>query len=81
MYKQCTSNTARAKFRLDWATSALAAGTKRGVKIKSHIQEESLEGKYLPFKKLWEAEGEDMQGWKAIMGQTLGTPINQESNI
>ena len=80
LYKKCINNSAKAKFRLDWATSVLDAGTKSAVKTKSHIQEESLEGKYLPFKKLWEAEGDDMQGWTAIMGETIGKPIHQESN-
>lgn len=80
LYKKCSNNSAKAKFRLDWATSALAAGTKSAVKTQSHIQEESLEGKYLPFKKLWEAEGDDMQGWTAIMGEAIGKPIHQESN-
>ena len=80
LYKKCINNSAKAKFRLDWATSVLDAGTLSAVKTKSHIQEESLEGKYLPFKKLWEAEGDDMQGWTAIMGETIGKPIHQESN-
>lgn len=79
MYKQCKGNDAKAKFRLDWATSCLAAGSKSAVKTSSHVQVESLEGKYLPFKKLWEAEGDDMQGWTAIVGQTMGKPIYQES--
>ena len=41
LYKKCINNSAKAKFRLDWATSVLDAGTKSAVKTKSHIQEES----------------------------------------
>jgi hypothetical protein len=48
--------------------SLLKAATKKlkQIKVQEHSIEESTQGKYLPFRKIWEEEGMDQLGFEAL---------------
>jgi hypothetical protein len=62
-YKEAKGIAAKAAFRTKWASLQLAAAEKVAKKRQTHALQERLEGRYIPFKKLWEAEGEDASGF------------------
>ena len=66
-YKLLVGHEAKAKFRSDWAQVRLDA-ERKAMKVQEQSKEESLDGRYVPFKVLWDSEGNDLSGYKAPMG-------------
>jgi hypothetical protein len=64
-YRALGSNQSKADFRLKWASLKLADAHKTSYKAEKSMEEELKEGRYLPFRKVWDAEGCDMEGYKA----------------
>jgi hypothetical protein len=66
-YKGLATRDQKAAFRVEWATKQAEATEKKIEQLvkKETVQEESrVAGKYMPFKKIWEAEGADRSGYE-----------------
>jgi hypothetical protein len=76
-YKEASGREAKASFRTKWATQQLAAAERHAVKRQQHSTQEKLQGTYVPFKKLWEHEGDDASGYAAAHIQSINrTPAS-----
>jgi hypothetical protein len=64
-YTTLQGNQAKKAFRTKWAESQLEAAEKVATKTKAHTLEQSAVGVYLPFRRIWDAEGADFSGYKA----------------
>lgn len=73
-YKKLTGHVAKSEFRLKWATLEVHAAEKAAVKTKAHSQEETCIGTYRPVRKIWEAEGQDSEGFQAPDGTNPNHP-------
>ena len=71
-YKGTIGREAKQKFREDWCKTKLAITEKKIQmrKEQNHELKDTIVGTYLPFRKLWEAEGLDQEGWMAIRAET-----------
>lgn len=67
-YQKLTGNQAKEEFRLKWAELEVRAAERSAVKQKTHSQEETCIGTYRPFRRIWEAEGQDSEGFQAPDG-------------
>ena len=66
--KKCKTWEDKRKYRLKWAKKKLKEIQKEEYLEKEHLSETDLrEGTYLPFRKLWEAEGLDEEGYQALI--------------
>lgn len=66
--KKCKTWEDKRKYRLKWAKKKLKELQKEEYLEKEHLSETDLrEGTYLPFRKLWEAEGLDEEGYQALI--------------
>ena len=70
-FKGLCGHEAKAKFRQDWASEKLKRAQKKleVMKEQSLASTEEVHGIYLPFKKIWEQEGSDMEGYGALSVQ------------
>ena len=73
-YKKLTGHQAKEEFRLKWAELEVQAAERASVKTKTHSQEETCIGTYRPFRRIWEAEGQDSEGFQASDGTNPNHP-------
>lgn len=73
-YKKLTGHQAKEEFRLKWAELEVRAAERAAVKTKTHSQEETCIGTYRPFRRIWEAEGQDSEGFQAPDGTNPNHP-------
>ena len=73
-YKKLTGHQAKEEFRLKWAELEVRAAERKSVKTKTHSQEETCIGTYRPFRRIWEAEGQDSEGFQAPDGTNPNHP-------
>ena len=73
-YKKLTGHQAKEEFRLKWAELEVRAAERASVKTKTHSQEETCIGTYRPFRRIWEAEGQDSEGFQASDGTNPNHP-------
>jgi hypothetical protein len=59
-------HAAKAEFRRKWCEAKLEEAKKAQIQEKRHTITESTNGSYLSFRKIWEAEGLDEDGFKAL---------------
>ena len=64
-YSQLVGQQKKQEFRAQWAQQKLEEAQRTCEKIQSHIQEESVVGTYLPFRRIWDMEGGDQAGLEA----------------
>ena len=64
-YRGLVGRQAKAQFRAKWVAQKLEAAERKMNKVQKHVITDQTDGTYLPFKKLWEAEGSDNAGFKA----------------
>ena len=71
-YKGAIGREAKAAFREEWCKKKLAIAEKKVAMQKEQCHElsDKIVGTYMPFRKLWEAEGLDQDGWMAIRVET-----------
>jgi len=77
-YQKLTGHQAKADFRLKWASLELQAAEKTAAKSKTHSQEEACIGTYRSFRRIWESEGQDSEGFQAPDGTNLNHPQLQK---
>ena len=65
-YRNLVGRKAKAEFRAKWAELKLEAAQKKAVKEQRHEMSEYAHAQHTPFKKLWDAEGSDQAGFRAI---------------
>jgi 3-oxoacyl-[acyl-carrier-protein] synthase III len=65
-YKKLIGHAAKAEFRRKWCEAKLQEAQKLQIQEKRHTITESTNGSYLSFRKIWEAEGLDEEGFKAL---------------
>jgi hypothetical protein len=67
-YKGLIGNAAKEAFRSRWAAAKLKEAESKLQMLKSecHQQEHSTTGTYLPFKRVWDMEGSDKDGYLAF---------------
>ena len=71
-YRGTIGREAKSAFREEWCKKKVAM-TEKKVKMQKeqrHELSDTIVGTYLPFRKLWEAEGLDQEGWMAIRVET-----------
>ena len=75
-YKGAVGHAAKAAFREEWCKKKLAEAQRRleMQKEQRHELSDQIVGKFMPFRKVWEAEGLDEDGYVAIRGQEKDTP-------
>ena len=64
-YKHLLGRDAKKAFRMKWRQLKLEAAEKRAIKETKELHEDRTVGTYLPFKKVWDAEGSDDAGFQA----------------
>ena len=64
-YDKLVGHKSKQAFRNKWAESRLEEAKREATKTESHSLEESVQGVYLPFRRLWDMEGADMAGFQA----------------
>jgi hypothetical protein len=71
-YKGAIGREAKAAFREEWCKKKLAIAEKKVAinKEQRHELSDKITGTYKPFRKLWEAEGLDKEGYMAIRVET-----------
>jgi hypothetical protein len=71
-YKGAIGREAKAAFREDWRRKKVALAEKKVQmhKEQRHELSDQIVGTYKPFRKLWEAEGLDKEGWMATRVET-----------
>jgi hypothetical protein len=72
-YRGLVGHAQKANFRAKWAKVKLEEATLQLEqlqmnKCESHTQETVAVGTYLPFKRIWDAEGADQEGYAALRG-------------
>lgn len=69
-FKGLVGNQAKAQFRKNWATEKLKAARRKLelLKEQSLTASEEVHGTYLPFRRIWDQEGADMEGYMALRG-------------
>jgi hypothetical protein len=65
-YSILVGHEAKQNFRLNWAKLELREAEKKAIKTKSHTKEQKVVGTYMPFRRLWDHEGQDRAGFKAL---------------
>jgi hypothetical protein len=80
-YRGLSGHAEKAEFRAKWAKvkleeAELQLQKLQTTKCESHTQETVAVGTYLPFKKIWDMEGSDQEGYAALRGIQRGTDCN-----
>jgi len=72
-YKALAGRDAKRAFRIKWAAAKRAAAEEALTlhKTQSTTVSDELHGQYLPFKRIWEMEGNDQAGYQARNSQQL----------
>ena len=75
-YAKLTGHAEKANFRAKWAKLKLEEAeakldTMQMDKCESHTQETVAVGTYMPFKKIWDQEGTDHDGYVAFRGTQM----------
>ena len=65
-YSGCKRQAAKAKFRVEWAKTELKLIKDEHTHTEAEEIINSNSGMFLPFRKIWEAEGLDSEGYEAI---------------
>ena len=68
-YKKLPGLAKKEEFRLQWATMKVKEAEKKAIKEKKSSKEETTTGTYVPFKRLWDREGDDLAGYRAPSSQ------------
>jgi len=76
-FKGLVGNEAKAQFRQNWANEKLKAARRKLdlLKEQSLQQSEEVHGTYLPFRRIWDQEGADMEGYMALRGQSPSASV------
>ena len=64
-YSELVGHKAKAKFRIAWAAMRMESITRTTRKEEEHKRVELLQGEYVPFKVLWDRQGNDLSGYRA----------------
>ena len=75
-YKALLSHSAKKEWRDKRLQQKLEKATKKYVKTTRESASSALVGTYVSFRKLWEAEGLDKEGYKALWGNANQTPCS-----
>ena len=68
-YRSLVGHQAKKAWRNKWLEAKLEQATKKQVKATKQSVASELSGQYLPFRKVWEAEGLDSDGYKVPWGR------------
>jgi hypothetical protein len=79
-YKTLVGRQAKDKFRLEWVALKVEAAKKERVKEKKHAKTQACKGTYLPFRRVWDKEGQDLAGYQAPTAQNP-TPQTHQFNL
>ena len=68
-YKNMKGHGKKEQFRLKWCAMKVKDAEKKAIKEKKHSKVEACTGTYVPFKRLWDREGDNLAGYRAPSGQ------------
>ena len=75
-YQGLRGHQSKASFRSKWARAKLEQAElelkQLQTKSESHSHETATQGTFLPFKKIWDQEGQDEEGFVAFRGTQMG---------
>ena len=73
-YQGLVGHQEKAAFRKKWASMKIEKLEKMQLQTESeiHSRETATLGTYLPFKKIWDQEGQDEEGFVAFRGTQMG---------
>ena len=73
-YQGLVGHQEKATFRKKWASMKIEQLELQQLQTKSetHSRETATLGTYLPFKKIWDQEGQDEEGFVAFRGTQMG---------